>query len=342
MVVGAKELPITDIIVGDRARKDMGNINELSRDISKNGQIYPILITENNELIDGGRRLEALSVLGNDTVICNIARLVEGEDNVLQLELSSNDARKGFTTMEKLALMEKLKLPRGGDVRSKKQKLKKNLISKPSVDGFEKKDKKQKSHKDRKRKAEAIGFSSVSEYERTKSVIERGIEALIESVESGKMSLSTGDRISRLPKDKQGYAIDMEFKYGRGKWWYYELPEILIEYLESGDINRDQCDGYMMSLREGKTTVAKINQQVKSLVKSLRKSKGNAIAEKRHKELKEKAEKENFEKVDIAKGKIKDSMRNVLDVLEYPNRDSLFRVIRELYSENEEIDREND
>ena len=52
-------IPIESIIIKDRTRKDFGNINSLAESISSVGLLQPIVINENNELIDGERRIKA-------------------------------------------------------------------------------------------------------------------------------------------------------------------------------------------------------------------------------------------------------------------------------------------
>jgi len=55
-----EERNISDIIIKDRARSDVGDISSLADSISMVGQLHPILIDSNNVLIDGLHRIEAL------------------------------------------------------------------------------------------------------------------------------------------------------------------------------------------------------------------------------------------------------------------------------------------
>ena len=50
------EINITDIIVKDRARQDLGDIEGLSATIQDHGLLNPILLTETHELIAGERQ----------------------------------------------------------------------------------------------------------------------------------------------------------------------------------------------------------------------------------------------------------------------------------------------
>jgi ParB-like chromosome segregation protein Spo0J len=54
-----KELKIADIKVGNRHRKDMGDLTSLADSIREEGLLQPIGVTEKFELVFGERRLRA-------------------------------------------------------------------------------------------------------------------------------------------------------------------------------------------------------------------------------------------------------------------------------------------
>jgi len=102
------ELEPTDIRVReglDRYRTDMGDIKELAASIIKYGQLQPIVITKNKELIAGGRRLAAcifasrnVQAVYRDDITDDMLRILEIEENV---------RRKQFTPAEEeLAIAE--------------------------------------------------------------------------------------------------------------------------------------------------------------------------------------------------------------------------------------------
>jgi ParB family chromosome partitioning protein len=62
------ELPIADIRVGRRHRKDMGDIAELAASMAELGLLQAIGVRPNNELIWGERRLRAAQQLGWTTI----------------------------------------------------------------------------------------------------------------------------------------------------------------------------------------------------------------------------------------------------------------------------------
>ena len=63
-----QEIEVSKIIVGERIRKDLGNIKELAQTIDLVGQLQPIEITKKNILVRGQRRLEAVKILGLTTI----------------------------------------------------------------------------------------------------------------------------------------------------------------------------------------------------------------------------------------------------------------------------------
>jgi ParB family transcriptional regulator, chromosome partitioning protein len=59
---------IKDIKIGDRFRKDLGDIKTLASSIQEIGLLQPKVVNQDNELIAGQRRLEACKLLGRTEV----------------------------------------------------------------------------------------------------------------------------------------------------------------------------------------------------------------------------------------------------------------------------------
>jgi ParB family chromosome partitioning protein len=66
---------IADIIVGERHRKDMGDISALAASIREVGLLHPIVITPDGELIAGERRLRAVESLGCSEISATVVDL---------------------------------------------------------------------------------------------------------------------------------------------------------------------------------------------------------------------------------------------------------------------------
>ena len=95
------QVPIKDIIVRKRIRRDMGDIEGLAESLKRYGQISPIVISRTNVLIAGGRRLEAAKQLGWRTINAVISESTN-ELARLELEVEENIQRRDFN-MEEVA-----------------------------------------------------------------------------------------------------------------------------------------------------------------------------------------------------------------------------------------------
>ena len=92
-------IPIESIKVKKRIRQDMGDIAELAESLRRFGQMSPIVINEQNELIAGGRRLEAARSLGWDSIEAVVADVTD-ELVKLEYEVEENLQRRDFTRAE--------------------------------------------------------------------------------------------------------------------------------------------------------------------------------------------------------------------------------------------------
>jgi len=92
-------VPVEDIKVTKRIRKEKEDINALAESMKRFGQISPIVITKKNVLIAGERRLEAARSLGWRTINAVIAEIPD-EVTQLEYELEENIQRRDFTSEE--------------------------------------------------------------------------------------------------------------------------------------------------------------------------------------------------------------------------------------------------
>jgi ParB family chromosome partitioning protein len=110
-VSGGVELDraVNTIHVGERFRRDLGDLTELRESIRQLGLLQPITITPDGTLICGARRLEAVKQLGWDHVkvwiVGNISsRLIE-----VLAEQNENAARKPLAPTEQARLYDELR-----------------------------------------------------------------------------------------------------------------------------------------------------------------------------------------------------------------------------------------
>ena len=82
--------------IGQRFRKDLGDIDALAESIPMCGLLHPIVINENNELICCEKRVAAACRLGWSTIPCRVLHV----SNLLRGELDENTMRKDFAPSE--------------------------------------------------------------------------------------------------------------------------------------------------------------------------------------------------------------------------------------------------
>ena len=96
----SNRISIDSIIVTGRTRKDFGDINSLAESIDTVGLMQPIVINENNELVDGLRRIMAHKLLGRKEIPFYRVEL----EQIVLGEFHANSNRKDFTSSERVAI----------------------------------------------------------------------------------------------------------------------------------------------------------------------------------------------------------------------------------------------
>lgn len=92
-------VPIKDIKVKKRVRKDLGNLDDLKESLKTYGLLNPITINRKYQLIAGERRLKSAKALGWTTINANIIDNLSEIDE-LEMEIEENNQRKEFTEQE--------------------------------------------------------------------------------------------------------------------------------------------------------------------------------------------------------------------------------------------------
>jgi ParB family chromosome partitioning protein len=93
------QVPIEDIKVKKRIREDDGDLQALADSLRRFGQINPVLLTTNNILVAGGRRLAAAKLLGWHTINAAIVDVPEDME-LIEYEIEENFQRQDFNSME--------------------------------------------------------------------------------------------------------------------------------------------------------------------------------------------------------------------------------------------------
>lgn len=102
-----KHIKVSDILVEDRSRVNLGDLNELIESIKANGIIQPITVSGSLRLLAGGRRTAAALAIGLETIPA-IIREDSNEINQYEIELFENIHRKDFEWPERARLVEKI------------------------------------------------------------------------------------------------------------------------------------------------------------------------------------------------------------------------------------------
>lgn len=92
--------PIDQIIVGERFRHEFGDIAGLARSVAEIGLLHPVVITPEDCLIAGQRRLHAAKLLGWTEIAVTMVNL----HGIVRGEYAENSIRKDFTLSEAVAI----------------------------------------------------------------------------------------------------------------------------------------------------------------------------------------------------------------------------------------------
>ena len=106
-----ESVAVASIIVENRFRKELGDIEKLMKSISEVGLLQPIGVDALRRLVFGGRRLEAVKRLGWTLVPVKIV-----DCDALIAEHDENEMREAFRASERVAIAEAISLNLAGRV----------------------------------------------------------------------------------------------------------------------------------------------------------------------------------------------------------------------------------
>jgi hypothetical protein len=201
---GVQIVSIEHIKVGERCRKDVGDLEGLAASIRDVGLLHPIGIKCDGTLIYGGRRLAAAKLNGDAEIMANVLDLSDG----VRQENDENELRKDLLPSEKAAIAKALKA-KYGDRRK---------VSGETRDPGNCPDRKEipKGKETRQVIAVQAGFSSTREMERVEKVVNQGTEELIDAMDKGEISPSGAAKVAEAPPAKQRAAVE-KVKAGKSR-----------------------------------------------------------------------------------------------------------------------------
>lgn len=183
-----RQVRIADIQIGNRHRKEMGDLAGLARSIQEIGLLQPIGVKPDLELVFGHRRLLACQSLGHETIPACIVDI----DAIILGEYAENEFRKDFTLSERVEIARAIEVELG-----ERRGRPKNTGNCPEFSGAETRDV----------VAERAGFSSGTSYERAKFVVDSGVAELVDAVDRGEASVSAAAQVATLPEEWQRVIV---------------------------------------------------------------------------------------------------------------------------------------
>lgn len=203
-----EKIPLEQIQITERIRKNNGDITTLAESIREHGQINPITVMARADggyvLIAGLRRLEAIRMLAQNEVSALILSPMEA-DEALMMEYAENEERKSFTLSERLKYAEMIR-------EVEKEKANQRMLSGKSVDDADPvanrpqgKDK----GKTRDIVARKAGFTSQQQMKRVEKLAEKRPD-LLEAVDAGKLTVGGAERKMKQDSAKQSQKAVVE------------------------------------------------------------------------------------------------------------------------------------
>lgn len=217
------EVKISDIKIGHRHRKDMGDVESLAESINETELLQPIGITPDNELVFGERRLRAYrDVMRSETIP---ARIID-VPSILHCQFTENTMRKDFTPSELVSIIEAMaSFSHGGDRKSAQTRYSSvETLTLPEA-------------------ARRVGWSKDT-FNRAKAVRDAGIPQLVEAMDNQELSISAASELSKCDPDEQKSVLNKGADHAK---WYanrirkqnndvstpeYETPQWLFNHLD--------------------------------------------------------------------------------------------------------------
>jgi ParB-like chromosome segregation protein Spo0J len=256
------EIPCGQIRVGERHRKEMGDLEALAVSISTVGLLHPPVVTKEGVLVCGERRFRAMrDILGWKTIpviVLEVSSIVEGE-------YAENEIRKDFTPSERVAIGRAIEAEIG---KRQGQRTDKGLpVNCTEVEpGVETRDV----------AAAKAGFDSASTYERAKRVVEKAVDEVVAQMDAGDLSISAAAVIAEQPPERQveiARLPEQERKAEVRKLRRQDLPtpkEARRQALESGLAILDRNLNYQLPTPESQRPIVERNYAAMAVLDGVR------------------------------------------------------------------------
>lgn len=181
-------MAIPQIQIGDRFRKEMGDVAGLAKSIKDVGLLQPIGVTEDNRLVFGERRLRAcrdhLGWSEIDVRIIDMPRIVVGEN-------AENEVRKDFTPSERVAIARAI----AGEITERR--------GRPTEEKRQNFAEFQKGQRTTDFAAKKAGFGNRETFRQAEHVVDHAEPEIVEAMDTGVISISAARRAADKPAEAQ-------------------------------------------------------------------------------------------------------------------------------------------
>ena len=256
------EVPCDQILIGERHRKDMGDLEGLAASIATVGLLHPPVITEDGRLICGERRVLAMRDILRWTTIPVIVLQVS---SIVAGEYAENEIRKDFTPSERVAIGQALEAEIGNRQGQRTDiQLPENI---PEVrPGVETRD----------IAAQKAGFGNAKTYEQARKVVEHAVDEVVAQMDSGELSINAATLIAEQPPERQREIAQLPAEEKRAavrKLRRKDLPTPAAarrEALDSGMAVLDRNLNYQLPTPESQRPLVERNYAAMAVVDAAR------------------------------------------------------------------------
>jgi hypothetical protein len=221
--------------VGERHRKDLGDLESLATSIATEGLLQPIGVTEESVLVFGERRLKAFQeVLRRETIPARVVHV----RSITAGEYAENELRKDFTSSERVAIGKALEAELGDrqgqrtDIELRRNcdevapglekgdfaatELRENFPEVPASAGQghrteielpENIPEVEPGVETREFAAKKAGFGNYKTYEQAKKVVDQGAPELVAAMDAGDVSISAASVIATQAPERQAEIV---------------------------------------------------------------------------------------------------------------------------------------
>lgn len=221
------------IKIGDRVRKDMGDLSKLKGSMQQMGLLQPIGLNSEYALIWGERRLTAARELGWETIMANVDPSMDDVANAINAEFVENDVRKDFTPSEAVVMSKRFKEimapvvkkalakspgrpqkhiePSNDPMRSDVELESTQKKGGANCPTFSSRPPKPKQRDESKRlnemAAKSVGMGRRT-LEAARKVVDNGSPKLVEAMDRKQVSVNAASHLATLPKPEQDRVVE--------------------------------------------------------------------------------------------------------------------------------------